>query len=61
MVASAACRRADQIADGEIGDADAAVNRRADFGIAEIDLGLFEQRLRLQYIGLRRLLGGAEF
>ncbi len=51
-------RGTDQIADGEIGDADAAVDRRADLGIAEIDLGLFEQGLRFQNIGLGGLLGG---
>src|SRR3984885_14757121 len=51
-------RRTDQIADRVVGNTDAAVDRRIDFGVAEIDLGLFEQRLRLQYVSLRRLFGG---
>ena len=33
---------------------------RPDFGVTEIDLGLFEQRLGLQHVGLRRLLGGGQ-
>jgi hypothetical protein len=53
-------RRVDQIAHGEIGKSDAAVDRRTDLGVTEIDLRLLEQRLRLQHVGLRGLLvGGA--
>ena len=50
--------RTDQIADGEIGEPDAAVDRRVDLGIAEIDLRLVERRLRLEHVGLRRRLVG---
>ena len=42
----AACR-IDEIADGEGGAADAAVDRRADVGVIEIELGLLERRLHL--------------
>src|SRR5580692_10138990 len=50
-------RRADEIADGKIGEPNAPVDRRADLRVAEIDLRLLEQRLRLQHIGLGGLLG----
>ena len=36
---------ADQISHGEVGDPDFSVDRRSDLGVAEIDLGLIEQRL----------------
>ena len=45
--------RADQIADGENGKPDPSVDRRTDFGVAEIDFRLVERRLRRQHIGLR--------
>ena len=52
--------RPDQIADGEVREADATVDRRANLGIAEIDLRLLERRLGFQNVGLRRrLVGGA--
>ena len=51
----AACR-IDEIADGEGGAADAAVDRRADVGVVEIELGLLERRLQLHDLAL----GGVE-
>ena len=46
-----AARRIDQVADGVGGAADAAVDRRADVGVVEIDFGLLERRLGLHDLG----------
>ena len=50
--------RPDKIALGEIGEADAAVNRGVDFRIGEIDFGLVERRLRNHHFGLRHAFVG---
>jgi hypothetical protein len=49
-------RRLNQITLSEIGQSDTSVDRRPNFRITEIDLRLFEERLRLEDIGLRGLL-----
>src|SRR5262245_2010830 len=53
-----AARRVDEVAYGEGGAADAAVDRRADVGVVEIDPGLGERRLGLHDLARRGVDGG---